>query len=57
MLAEVRVQGNLVQVWARYQARFGEPGNVVEWSGVDALTLMKHDGHWRIVALVFAADE
>ena len=41
MLAEVRVQGNLVQVWARYQARFGEPGNVVEWSGVDALTLMK----------------
>jgi len=55
--AEARVHGNLAQVWAGYRARFGEPGNVAEWSGVDAFTLMKHDGRWRIVALAFASDE
>lgn len=55
--AEVRVHRNLSQVWARYDARFGDPGQVMEWSGVDAFTLMKHDGRWRIVALVFAGDD
>lgn len=55
--AEVRVQGNLAQVWARYEARFGEPGQVTEWSGTDAFTLMKHGGRWKIVALAFTGDE
>ncbi len=55
--AEMRVHGNLAQVWARYQARFGEPGQVMEWSGIDAFTLMKDDGRWRIVSLAYASDQ
>ena len=55
--AEVRIQGSLAQAWATYQARFGDPGDVAEWSGVDAFTLMKHDGRWRIVAIAFASDQ
>ncbi len=55
--AEMRVQGNLAQVWARYEARFGEPGQVAEWSGTDAFILMKNGGRWRIVALAFTGDE
>lgn len=55
--AEVRVTGNLAQAWARYAARFGDPGDVMEWEGTDAFTLMKHDGRWRIVSLVYAGDE
>lgn len=54
--AEVRVTGNLAQAWARYSARFGDPGDVMEWEGTDAFTLMKHDGRWRIVSLAFAGD-
>jgi hypothetical protein len=54
--AHVRVHGDLAQVWARYDARFGDPGEIYEWSGIDAFTLIRHEGEWRIAALVFAAD-
>lgn len=54
--AEIRVTGNLAQAWARYSARFGDPGDVAEWEGTDAFTLMRHDGRWRIVSLAFAGD-
>lgn len=54
MLAvEVSAQGPLVQAWARYRARFGDPGQVAEWTGIDAFTLMKHDGRWKIVSLAY----
>ncbi|HZL99854.1 MAG TPA: nuclear transport factor 2 family protein, partial [Planctomycetota bacterium] len=55
--AETRVEGGLAQVWARYAARFGDPGDVDEWTGIDAFTLMRHDGEWKIVALAFAHEE
>jgi len=55
--AEMRIHGNLAQVWARYEAKFGEPGQVAEWSGIDAFTLMKHDGRWRIVSLAYTGEE
>jgi hypothetical protein len=54
--AEVKVGEKLAQVWARYDARFGDPGAVREWQGTDAFTLLEHDGSWRIAALVFAGD-
>jgi hypothetical protein len=53
--AEVRTHGDLAHVWARYQARFGDPGDIIEWQGIDAFTLMKQAGRWRIVALAYAA--
>lgn len=54
--ARVTVEGSLAQVWARYEARFGSPGDVMEWTGVDAFTLLRHDGRWRIVSLAYAGD-
>jgi hypothetical protein len=51
--ADVRVQGDLAHVWATFAARFGDPGNVAEWKGIDAFTLMRLDGRWRIVALAY----
>lgn len=51
--AEVRVQGDLAHAWATFAARFGDPGEVAEWQGIDAFTLMRHDGRWRIVALAY----
>jgi len=55
--AEVRIQGDLAQVWARYAARFGDPGDITEWKGVDAFTLVRHDGRWRIAALAYVPEE
>ena len=54
--AEVRVHGNLAHAWARYEARFGTPGSVAVWWGIDAFTLMAHDGRWRIVALAYTDE-
>jgi hypothetical protein len=54
--ARVRARGNLAQVWASYTARFGEPGNVAVWTGIDAFALLKHEGRWRITSLTFAGD-
>lgn len=54
--AEVRARGNLALVYAKYRARFGDPDDVMEWEGLDAFTLLKHDGEWRIVSLAFAPE-
>jgi hypothetical protein len=55
--ARIRRSGGLAQAWVRYHARFGDPGDVREWDGVDAVTLMAHEGRWRIVSLAFASVE
>lgn len=54
--ARVHVHGNLATVFARYHARFGDPGDIMEWDGTDSFSLMRFEGRWRIVALSFAAD-
>lgn len=54
---EVRGQGHLAQAWATYRARFGDPGDVAAWRGIDAFTLLRHEDRWRIVALAFEALE
>ncbi len=55
--ARIRLEGELAQVWARYEARFGDPGDIAEWQGVDAFTLLRHDGRWRIVSVAYARAE
>jgi hypothetical protein len=40
-------------MWAHYTARSGDSTDVATWRGLDAFTLMKHDGRWRIVALAY----
>lgn len=55
--ATVWSHGTVAQVRANYAARFGDPDDVMEWTGIDALTLMQHGGRWRITSLAFAADE
>jgi ketosteroid isomerase-like protein len=55
--AQVHVSGNLAIVWAQYRVRFGDqPGNVREWSGIDAFTLIKHVGVWKITSMAFAPE-
>ncbi len=55
--AEVRVFGPLAQVWALYDARFGSTDDLREWRGMDAITLLHHDGGWRIISIAYAAEQ
>lgn len=54
--ARIRVHGALAQAWVTYDAEFGEPDDLMTWSGIDAFNLLKHDGRWRIVSLAFVPD-
>jgi hypothetical protein len=54
--ARIRVAGDLAQAWVRYRARFGDPGATREWAGVDAFSLLRHGGQWRITSLAFQGE-
>lgn len=54
--SEIRAEGPLAHAWVRYAAKFGEVDALMEWTGTDAFTLMRFEGRWRIVALVFAPE-
>jgi hypothetical protein len=36
-----------------YRARFGDSEAIAEWQGIDAISLLRHGGRWRIVSLAF----
>jgi hypothetical protein len=58
-MTAANVLGNtdLAQVWASYDARFGDPDAVQEWSGVDAFTLLRFDGRWRIASIAYVSTD
>jgi hypothetical protein len=55
--SNVSVYENLAQAWVWYGARLNTAGELAEWDGVDAFTLLKHDDVWKIAALMFASSE
>lgn len=55
--ARMRVVGALAQAWVRYRAQFGDPGDVRTWEGIDAFTLLRHRGRWRITSLAFLSGD
>lgn len=54
---DISVRGDLATVYAHYLARFGDPGEIMAWEGIDSFQLMRHEGQWRIVSLAFLSDE
>ena len=52
--ATARVQDRVAQVWLPYDLYVGD-----KWShcGVDAFTLMKREGHWRVAALIYTIEQ
>lgn len=53
---EVRTARNLAQAWARYEVRFGRREALRTWRGIDAFTLLRHDGRWKITALAYTDE-
>lgn len=54
--ADIRVMGQLATAWVRFEARFGRPGEVAEWTGVDVFTLIRHEGVWRFTSLAYGDE-
>jgi hypothetical protein len=55
--AHVRANNDIAQVWAAYDARFGDPGDVQEWTGIDAFTLLRFEGRWRISSIAYMSTD
>lgn len=56
LTSEIDVRGDLAHAWVRYAARFGDPPEIVEWEGLDAFSLLRHEGEWRIVSLAYLPE-
>lgn len=55
--SRVLQSGDLSSVWAGYEARFGDPGDIMRWSGVDAISLIRFNDEWRISSIAFGASD
>jgi len=53
---EITVEGDLAMGLIDYDARFGDPGDIMEWSGKDAFTLMRLGGEWGITHLAYVPE-
>lgn len=54
---DVRVDGMIAQVLARFEASTQSQSERHAWHGVDAFTLVLHDGEWRIAALAVGGGQ
>ncbi len=52
----VRAHGDLATVWSSFEGREGNGTNIRTWSGVDAFTLVKVDGQWKIALIAVSQD-
>lgn len=55
--SKINVQNNIADAWIKYEAKFGKPDSLVTWTGTDVFTLLRHNGQWKIVSLVFEGDQ
>lgn len=54
--AWIRVYEDLAVVWSSFEGRIGNGDKIKVWSGVDAFTLMKVDGRWKISHIAVFKD-
>lgn len=51
--SQIKINGNLAEAWATYEATFGSADSLMHWKGTDLFTLLRHNNEWKIVSLVF----
>lgn len=52
----VRAHGDLATVWSSFEGREGNGADIRTWSGVDAFTLVKVEGRWRVALIAVSQD-
>jgi hypothetical protein len=50
------VYGDIAIVWSKFEGKEGTKEKVRTWSGIDAFTLMKDKGAWRISQVAVYVD-
>lgn len=53
---EVRVHKDTAQAWSRFRGTVTRNGETRTWSGVDAYTLVRVDGRWKIAAIAVSTE-
>jgi hypothetical protein len=54
--AWVRTHGDLAFVWSSFAGRVGTAEKYETWSGVDAFTLLRVDGRWKVSQVAVSKD-
>jgi ketosteroid isomerase-like protein len=54
---DVRVHRDLAHAWSHFRAKIGTAEKVDTWSGIDAYTILRVDGAWKIAAIAISEDE
>ncbi len=54
---DVRVHRDLAHAWSRFRGRVGTKEKIDSWSGIDAYTLLRLEGTWKIAAIAVSVDE
>lgn len=53
---EIRVHKDTAHAWSRFRGTVTRNGETRTWSGVDAYTLVRVDGRWKIAAIAVSSD-
>ena len=56
LTGSVRAHGDLATVWSSFEGREGNGTEIRTWSGVDAFTLVKVEGRWKISQVAVSKD-
>jgi hypothetical protein len=48
--------GDMAMALVRYGVRFGTNEALQKWTGVDAITLIRHEDRWRITSIAWSGD-
>ena len=50
---EIQITNNIAVAKAAYEVKFGTKDTLMKWKGLDVFTLMRHNGKWKIVSVVY----
>ena len=53
---DARVHRDMAHAWSHFSAKVGTEEKLQKWSGIDAYSLLRIDGKWRIAAIAISED-
>ncbi len=55
--SDIKVEGGLAQAWVFYEAKFGTEDSLYRWEGIDAITLIRFNGQWKIASIAYMSRD
>ncbi len=57
IMIDVDIKNNIASVWVKYEAKFGNENELIEWKGYDLFSLLKLNDKWYITSINYVSDE